>query len=290
MSIQLKPVQKANPASARPPARARAATRQALSLITFLAFAVAVSVPLGFVSWGLALALAVGLACGYFADLFFDRFYTDGELSAQMYRCSGCRSPLRAAFGVPVLGVLFHRLRCPDCGKRLPMRSVILPTGAAELFAVSYFVFDDTGPALLAGFFATVFLVLTLTDLETRLLPNRVVYPATLLAIAFCWAWPDTSAGGILLGGGVAIAIAAALLLLSLPFGKGAFGMGDVKMIVLIGFVVGFPAFTAALLIGTFAAGAVAAFLVVTRLRSTKDYIPHGPFLALGAVIALFLR
>jgi prepilin signal peptidase PulO-like enzyme (type II secretory pathway) len=76
--------------------------------------------------------------------------------------------------------------------------------------------------------------------------------------------------------------------LISLPFGANAFGFGDVKMIVLIGFVVGVPPVAVGIFIGTLAAGIVAAFLLVTRLRSRRDYIPHGPFLALGATVAMF--
>ena len=170
----------------------------------------------------------------------------------------------------------------------MPWRAVILPAGAAGLFSLSYLAFDEFGAGLLGGVFATVFLTLTFTDLERRLLPNRIVYPSILLAIAFCWAWPDTSWAQILAGGTVAIGIAVLIYLFSLLFGPEAFGMGDVKMIVLIGFVVGFPAVIVAVLLGTIAAGIVAAVLVVTRIRGLRDYVAHGPFLAFGAVLALF--
>ena len=86
----------------------------------------------------------------------------------------------------------------------------------------------------------------------------------------------------------MAFAIAVAFLLFSLPFGAGAFGMGDVKMIILIGLVVGFPSILVAIFAGTFAGGIGASLLILLRLRSRRDYIPHGPFLALGAVTALF--
>jgi leader peptidase (prepilin peptidase)/N-methyltransferase len=59
-------------------------------------------------------------------------------------------------------------------------------------------------------------------------------------------------------------------------------------MIILIGFVVGVPPVAVGIFIGTLAAGVAAAFLLITRLRSRRDYIPHGPFLALGAIVAMF--
>jgi leader peptidase (prepilin peptidase)/N-methyltransferase len=236
----------------------------------------------------IVIAALAGLALGHVLDLAFDRLYTDSPLSGRIYRCSACRSSLRPGFAVPFGGVIWFQGSCPDCSERLPWRALVLPLGSAALFAISYQVFYEFGASLLGGFFASIFLALILTDLDRRLLPNRIIYPSILLAAALSWAWPESSAVEVLAGGAVAVVIAVALLLFSLPFGAGAFGMGDVKMIVLIGMVVGFPSILVAVFVGTLAGGAGAAFLILLRLRSRRDYIPHGPFLALGALTALF--
>jgi len=236
----------------------------------------------------IAVTALVGLIFGHVLDLIFDRVYTDQPVSGPLYRCSACRSPLRPVFFLPLAGNVLFRGSCPDCGERLPWRALLLPGGCALLFALSYAVFDELGPALLGGFFASIFLLLTLTDLDRRLLPNRIVYPSILLAAALSWAWPDSSVVEVLAGGAVAIGIAAFLLLFSLPFGANAFGMGDVKLIILIGFVAGFPSVLIAVFGGTLAGGAGAALLLLLRLKTRRDYIPHGPFLALGAVVGLF--
>jgi leader peptidase (prepilin peptidase)/N-methyltransferase len=229
-----------------------------------------------------------GLLMGHVMDLLFVRFYTSEAIGGPFFRCAKCRKPLRPIYLVPLIGIFASGGRCPDCEERLPARMLVLPIGAALLTAASVAVFEDLGPGLLGGFFATVFLTLTLTDFESRLLPNRIVYPATLIAIAMSWAWPDSSFVDVLAGGLVAIVIAIVLLLLSLIFGPGAFGMGDVKMIILIGFVVGLPSVVVGVFIGTFVAGIASAVLLLTRLRSRGDYIPHGPFLAIGGLVALF--
>ena len=236
----------------------------------------------------IAVAAMAGLALGHFLDLTFDRLYTDSPLSGQIYRCSACRAALRSGFAVPFAGIIWFRGSCPDCHEQLPWRALLLPLGSAALFTISYLVFDELGASLLGGFFASIFLALTLTDLDRRLLPNRIVYPSILVAAALSWAWPESSAVEVLAGGAVAFAIAVALLLFSLPFGAGAFAMGDVKMIILIGMVVGFPSILVAVFVGTFAGGAGAALLILFGLRGRRDYIPHGPFLALGALTALF--
>ncbi len=220
--------------------------------------------------------------------LFFESFYTGARFAGVRPRCPSCAEPLPVRIALPLAGPLLTGNRCPSCGAGFPWRWLLLPLGSALLFLASALVFDGLGPALLAGLFASVFLLLTLTDLDRRLIPNRVVYPSLLIALVFSWAWPDTSLAEILAGGLVAVAIAVALVVFSLPFGAEAFGMGDVKMIILIGLVVGLPAIIIGVFIGTLAAGVAAGLLLLLRKKSRKDYLPHGPFLALGALIALY--
>jgi len=230
------------------------------------------------------LAAAIGLLLGHTLDLIFDRLYTDRPLGGPAFRCPHCRHRPRPLDLIPLIGALWSRGRCPDCGRWLPLHAFLLAPGAAALFAVATLVFDGFSPALLAGLFATTFLVLTLTDLERRLIPNRVVYPSILLAAALSWTWPDTSVAQVFGGG------AAALVLTSVMFvaGRGSFGFGDVKMSVLMGLVVGRPSVIVGMFMAAFAAGAFVLPLVLLRVLHRRDYIAYGPFIAIGAVIALF--
>ncbi len=234
------------------------------------------------------IAAAAGLLAGHVLDLGFARFYTGEPIGGPLYRCRECKQPMRLMYAVPVVGWALGLGRCRDCGEPLPASAFVLPIGGGMLGAASYLALDESlAGGLLGGLFGAIFLTLTLTDLERRLLPNRIIYPSILLAIALSWAWPDNSVIEILAGGLTAIAIAAVLIILSLPFGRGAFGMGDAKMIILIGFVVGLPSILIGIFVGTIAAAVVAFLLVLTGIRKRTDYIPHGPFLALGAIVAL---
>lgn len=232
----------------------------------------------------IALAAVIGLALGHALDLVFDRLYTDRSLGGPLYRCGACRAAPTPFLLMPLVGYLRHRGRCPTCQTPLPLRLLLLPAGAAALFAVSNVVIEGFGAALLAGFFATIFLALSFTDLERRLIPNRVVYPSLLLAAAFSWGWPDWSVGEVFAGG----LVGAAVTLLLFVVGRGAFGFGDVKMAALMGLVVGLPNVLVGIFVSVFAAGAVVAPLLVLGVLHRRQYIPYGPFIALGGVIALF--
>ena len=230
------------------------------------------------------IAALAGLLLGHALDILFDRLYTDAPLGGPAYRCPHCHARLRPVYLLPALGPLWSRGRCADCGRWLPLHAFLLAPGAAALFAASALVFDSLGPALLAGFFATIFLALAFTDLERRLLPNRVVYPSILLAAAVCWAWPEVSVAQVFGGGATALVITSALYI----GGRGAFGFGDVKLSVLMGLVVGFPSVFVGMFMGAFAAGVFVFPLVLLRILDRRDYIAYGPFIAAGAVIALF--
>ncbi|MDO8611361.1 MAG: A24 family peptidase [Dehalococcoidia bacterium] len=247
------------------------------------------------------IAALAGLLMGHVLDIAFDRLYTDAPLGGPAYRCPHCRARLRPLYLLPILGPLWSRPdgrpsvsggdspgrgrgRCADCGRPLPLHAFLLAPGAAALFATSQLVFDGLGPALLAGFFATIFLTLAFTDLERRLLPNRVVYPSIVLAAAVSWAWPEVSVLQVFGGGAAALVITSVLYVA----GRGAFGFGDVKLSVLMGLVVGFPSVLVGMFMGAIAAGVFVLPLVLLRVLDRRDYIAYGPFIAAGAVIALF--
>lgn len=145
----------------------------------------------------------------------------------------------------------------------------------------------DVGPALLSAGFGLLLVLLASTDFERRRLPNRLTYPGILAALALCWAWPDRTVVDVLLGGAFAFAIAALLLGGGLLFGAvaGGLGVGDLKLMVLIGLLAGWPAVMGALLLGMIAGGIPGLALVLTGRG--RSYFSYGPYLALGGILAL---
>ena len=149
----------------------------------------------------------------------------------------------------------------------------------------------DTGPSLLSAVFGLALAVVSSTDFERRIIPNRVIYPAIVAAAAFCWAWPDRSVAAIWLGAGFAGAVGLGLFVVGIAVGgilrvsATPFGFGDVKLILLTGLLAGWPGVTIALFLGVVAAGFPSVYLLFAGgARKTFSY---GPYLAFGAAVVL---
>lgn len=200
----------------------------------------------------------VGFALGWFAAGYQHRLYRQPEYRAD------------PAKGRKLLAL------------RLFLGGTAAITGALALRPDHY----DAGPALLTLGFAWVLCVLSSTDFERRIIPNRVSYPAIAAAFVLAWGWPDRTLPAAWLGGGVGLAAGMALFVAGTFAARaGAFGMGDLKLMLLIGLLAAWPAVVTALLIGILAAGIPG--LALTLTGRGRSYFSYGPYLALGALVVL---
>jgi leader peptidase (prepilin peptidase) / N-methyltransferase len=200
-----------------------------------------------------------------------------------------------------VLGVLADRLATrwpehepPDFppNRRIGWRTIVCALFGAFAFALlpARFGTDWLALALFGAWFATLVIGLA-TDLDQRLLPDVLTLPVVPVAAIYAVSGLNPLVGGELLPAIiVATVVPAVLYLASLPFGAGAFGQGDVKLLVGVGLMEGgIRAFTG-VVSGLFFAGVVLAILVVTRRITLRSYVPYGPFLIFGAVWGIFIR
>jgi len=169
--------------------------------------------------------------------------------------------------------------------RRLPI--VVVATGL--LFAATPLVVDVTWvlPAYL--WFVAVTVTLTLTDIDSQLIPNRILFPGTVVGVVVLLAGSLVDGGALLrplLGGAAYFALLFVLALIA----RGGFGYGDVKLGFLLGVFAAYPAWevlTVAVLAAFLLGGLISLVLIVSRLRSRKDAIPFGPYLVVGAYLAL---
>jgi leader peptidase (prepilin peptidase)/N-methyltransferase len=199
--------------------------------------------------------------------------------------CPGCGSQIAAYDNVPVLSWFSLRGHSRCCDQAISARYPLTEIALAVLFAgVTIRFHGDAGELALGLVFVSILLAITLTDLERRIIPNKVLAVGSLIGLAIVAisdpsSLPERAAAAAGAGG---VLFAAALAY------PGGMGMGDVKLAAVMGLFLGvevIPAMLIALL-----AGSVVGIAMMVRLGAAarKRAIPFGPFLALGGVVALF--
>ena len=201
-------------------------------------------------------------------------------------RCPECGSQVGARDNVPVVSWLVLRGRCRGCGAAISLRYPLAEVGLGGLWAATYLILgsDDGGQLALGLLFCALLVTITLTDLDLRLIPNAVVGFGAVAGLAILAITDVNTIPENLLAAAIAGAV---LLLVVVAYPKGM-GMGDVKLVAMMGIYLG-RAIAPAVLIGLLA-GALVGGVLIARHGSAarKRAIPFGPFLALGGVIALW--
>src|SRR5919106_4698532 len=209
-------------------------------------------------------------------------------------RCPNCGRVISPIENIPVVSYILQRGRCKGCGVGIPLRYPLIEITTGLLFALAAWKFGLSIEAFLFAALFWVLVVLTQIDLEYRLLPNRIVYPAFVggwigLAIAaLVDDAPDRlvdAAIGAAIFGGFFFVVA-----FIYPAGMGG---GDVKLGFVLGTFLGYFDGVAVVLVGMFLAFLIGSLVgvggVVFTKRGRKAMVPFGPFLALGTVLAVFV-
>jgi leader peptidase (prepilin peptidase)/N-methyltransferase len=232
---------------------------------------------------------AAGLVFGSFLTVVIHRIPRGQSILAPRSRCPRCGAEIRARDNIPVVSYIVLRGRCRACGARVSPEYALTELGTGALFAISALVHERLFVAALLAPFLGVMLAVALIDARWRIVPNRVVYPSLALALATIAAGHLADAGVDVITALIGLAVYAGplfLVALAIPHGM---GMGDVKLVALIGLVLGSLGLSyVAVAAGVgVVAGGLGAVVALTVLRmGRKQQIPFGPFLAGGAVVA----
>lgn len=196
--------------------------------------------------------------------------------------CMNCGHEIRSRDNIPVVSYLLLRGRCRDCGIEFSWRYPALELVTALLVAGCVLAFGPSLHALAAAVFCIALVVISSTDIERRIVPNKIVLPATAAVLVLqlvrdpSLEWPVAGLGAALF-----------LFLAALAYPRGM-GMGDVKLALLLGVGVGWSVPVA--LLGGMLLALVPSVVLFARhgVAARKMAIPFAPFLALGGLLALF--
>ena len=225
-----------------------------------------------------------GLAAGSFATAVAHRVPRGISVALSRSQCPACGAQIAAYDNLPLVSWLILRGRARCCGARISARYPLTELAVGLLFVATVLVYrHDAAEALIGLVFVTMLAVVTLTDLEWRIIPNKVLIVGAVLCLAIA---VPTDPGGLLERVIAAAAAGGLFFVVVLAYPRGM-GLGDVKLAATMGLFLGravAPAILAALLIGS-----VAGLALIARhgAGARKLTIPFGPFLALGGLIGL---
>ena len=230
-------------------------------------------------------AAAFGLLIGSFLNVVAHRIPGRMSLSMPASHCPSCEVPIKPYDNIPVLSWLILRGRCRSCAEPISARYPLVEAGTAVLFAAVVAVHHADIAALVMGLVLVAFLVpIALIDVDHRIIPNRLTLPAAVLAVVLGTALDPGGQVERLIAGAAAGAVLGLPALLN-PKGM---GMGDAKLIGVIGLFLGAavaPAFFVAFMVGT--AFGIAVIVRKGMVQGRKTPVPFGPFLALGALVGV---
>jgi leader peptidase (prepilin peptidase)/N-methyltransferase len=229
-----------------------------------------------------AFAFAPGLALGGFLNVVAARVPLRRSVVKPASACMSCGTEIAARDSVPVVSWLLLRGRCRHCTARIPFRHPAVELATAALLAICVHVYGLTVDALLAAFFCAVLVAISAVDVEHRIVPNRIVIPATAVLLplhTLVDPTPEWTLGAF----GASLFLFVAVL--AYPAGM---GMGDAKLALFMGAMLG-KTVAVALMVGMLSA-LLPSLLLFARYgpKARKMKIPFAPFLALGSLAALF--
>jgi leader peptidase (prepilin peptidase)/N-methyltransferase len=235
--------------------------------------------------WLEILIFIFGACIGSFLNVCIYRIPESKSIVHPGSACPGCGSPIRFYDNLPLISYLLLRGRCRQCHSPISLRYPIVEL-ICGLFAICLFLKFGWSPAALIYFiFVACLITITFIDLDHWIIPNIITLPGIPLGLAASFFLPQLSAtsslSGMLLGGGSLFAVAWGYRLLT---GREGMGLGDVKLLAMIGAFIGWQG----VLLTIFSASALGTLAGLVTGKGMKMKVPFGPFLSIGALIHLF--
>jgi leader peptidase (prepilin peptidase)/N-methyltransferase len=235
------------------------------------------------------ISLPFGLALGSFMTVVVSRVPAGESVVRPRSRCPRCGAEIANRDNIPVVSWMLLRGRCRSCEESIPLRYPLLEISTAVLVVAAAMVYELPWVAVMMAAFLSLMPAIAWIDIEHRIIPNRITYPACIGFAAYVGvAWlfdggtdPVRALIGALLYAGVLFVVAIV---------SRGMGMGDVKLALVIGIVLGALGLR---FVGVAAAGAVlfgglGGIVALASGRNRKAMIPFGPYMAAGAVVAAF--
>ncbi len=233
-----------------------------------------------------------GAIIGSFLNVCIYRMPRNLSIIMPSSRCTSCNNPIRPFDNIPILSYILLRGKCRYCKKYISLRYPLVEALNAFLYVIVLWRFGLGWNSVLYCILMSSLVVITFIDLDFQIIPDRITLvgiPVGLIAGSFLLPDPflraaqlgyRTSLSGFLVGGGLFYLIAV--------LSRGGMGGGDIKMMAMVGALMGWKSVLLTMFLGSLAGSVVGLFLMIFKGKGRKSKIPFGPFLALGTIITLF--
>ena len=228
-------------------------------------------------------AFIFGTIVGSFANVCIHRLPWRQSLVTPGSHCPFCQQPIRPWHNIPVLSYLWLGGRCAYCHVTISWRYPLVELLCGLLYVFLYHHFGFTVESVIFILLTTALLIISFIDLAHKIVPDAITLPGILVGLFTSLTL--TSVGivngilGVCLGGG--------LFLLIALVSQGGMGGGDIKLIAMIGAFLGWQAVLVTILFSALLGALVGVSLILLKKKGRKDPVPFGPFLAIGALIAM---
>ncbi len=232
-----------------------------------------------------------GAIFGSFLNVVIHRLPRHESVVSPASHCPGCDMPVRPYDNIPILSWLLLRGHCRSCGEPISPRYPLVEAGTATLCVGAVIAHDSVSSIALSIALILIVVPAAVIDLEHRIIPNKITALGAVLALVLGTALDPSGEPTRLIAG----AAAGGFLLVAALAYPGGMGMGDVKLAGVMGLFLGSavaPAILIALLSGVLVGSVVVAHkgtAETDRRSAGKTAIPFGPFLAFGALVAVFV-
>ena len=234
----------------------------------------------------IAMAAALGAVVGSFLNVVIYRLPHQKSVVWPSSACTRCGRELTWYENIPILSYLALRARCRTCHAPISIRYPIVEAITAAMFALAFWHYGPGALLISRLIFGCALIALFAIDLEHHLLPNAITLPLVVVGFGFSFftepGW-FSSLIGIVVGGGVLFTIAEVYYRVRHEEGL---GMGDVKMLAMVGAFLGWQLTLLTLMLASFSGTLIGLGLIVTSRGGLKYALPFGTFLALGAAAA----
>ena len=233
-----------------------------------------------------SIAALFGATIGSFLNVCIYRLPRGASVVWPGSACTICKRDLSWFENIPVFSYLVLRGRCRTCQTPISLQYPFVEALTAAMFAFAWWLYGPSALLVSRLVFGCALIVLFAIDLEHQLLPHAITLPGIVVGFLFSFVaepgWPD-SLIGILVGGGLLLSVAYLYLWLR---HKEGLGMGDFKMLAMIGAFVGWKLTLLTLMLGSLAGTIVGVSLMASGRGSMASKLPFGTFLAIGAAVS----